>query len=100
MWKIIQREKAEKNLRESESLAAMGRAMAAVAHDMKTPLIAIGGFARLAQKRIEEDSPIQEKLEIVVKETQRMENMVRSMLDFSRPLELECSKGDMCQLVE
>ncbi len=99
MWKIIQREKAEKNLRESESLAAMGRAMAAVAHDMKTPLIAIGGFARLAQKRIEDDSPIQEKLEIVVKETQRMENMVKSMLDFSRPLELECSKGDMCQLV-
>jgi len=99
MWKIIQREKAEKNLRESESLAAMGRAMAAVAHDMKTPLIAIGGFARLAQKRIEEDSPIQDKLEIVVKETRRMENMVKSMLDFSRPLKLKCSKGDISQLV-
>ena len=99
MWKIIQREKAEKNLRESESLAAMGRAMAAVAHDMKTPLIAIGGFTRLAQKRIEDDSPIQDQLEIVVKETQRMENMVKSMLDFSRPLELECSKGDIGQLV-
>ncbi len=99
MWKIIQREKAEKNLRESESLAAMGRAMAAVAHDMKTPLIAIGGFARLAQKRIEDDSPIQDQLEIVVNETQRMENMVKSMLDFSRPLELECSKGDIGRLV-
>ena len=99
MWKIIQREKAEKDLRESESLAAMGRAMAAVAHDMKTPLIAIGGFAGLARKRINVGSPVQNLLEIVVKETQRMENMVKSMLDFSRPLELECSKGDMGQLV-
>ncbi len=99
MWKIIQREKAEKDLRESESLAAMGRAMAAVAHDMKTPLIAIGGFACLAQKRINAGSPVQNLLEIVVKETQRMENMVKSMLDFSRPLELECSKGDIGQLV-
>jgi PAS domain S-box-containing protein len=99
MWKIIQREKAEKDLRESESLAAMGRAMAAVAHDMKTPLIAIGGFACLAQKRINIGSPVQNLLEIVVKETQRMENMVKSMLDFSRPLELECSKGDIGQLV-
>ena len=100
MWKIIQREKAAKDLRESESLAAMGRAMAAVAHDMKTPLIAIGGFACLAQKRINVGSPVQNLLEIVVKETQRMENMVKSMLDFSRPLELECSKGDMGQLVD
>ena len=100
MWKIIQREKAEKDLRESESLAAMGRAMAAVAHDMKTPLIAIGGFACLAQKRINAGSPVQNLLEIVVKETQRMENMVKSMLDFSRPLELECSKGDMGQLLD
>ncbi|MGC8495068.1 MAG: PAS domain S-box protein, partial [Syntrophobacteraceae bacterium] len=98
MWKILQREKAEKRLRDSESLAAMGRAMAAVAHDMKTPLIAIGGFSRLAQKRIGEDSPVQELLEIVVKETARMESMVKDMLDFSRPLELEFSRVDMVGL--
>ena len=99
MWKIIQREKAEKHLRASESLAAMGRAMAAVAHDMKTPLIAIGGFSRLAQKRIEDDSPVQDLLEIVVKETGRMESMVKDMLDFSRPLELEFSAADIGRLV-
>jgi PAS domain S-box-containing protein len=99
MWKIIQRERAEKHLRESESLAAMGRAMAAVAHDMKTPLIAIGGFTRMAQRRIEDDNPVQELLEIVVKETLRMENMVKSMLDFSRPLKLDLSKGDIALLV-
>ena len=99
MWKIIQRQKAERSLRESESLAAMGRAMAAVAHDMKTPLIAIGGFTRRAQKAIEANSPVQQQLEIVVRETRRMENMVKSMLDFSRPLKLECSSGDVGQLV-
>ena len=99
MWKIIQRERAEKDLRESESLAAMGRAMAAVAHDMRTPLMAIGGFTRLALKRIGDGSPIRDKLEIVVKETQRMENMVKSMLDFSRPLKLERSNLDIAPLV-
>lgn len=98
MWKIMQREKAEKSLRESESLAAMGRAMAAVAHDMKTPLIAIGGFASLALKHIENGSPIRDKLEIVVKETRRMENMVKSLLDFSRPLKLDRTEGDLASL--
>jgi PAS domain S-box-containing protein len=100
MWKIMQREKAEMTLRESETLTAMGRALAAVAHDMKTPLIAIGGFTRLAQRNIEKDSPVQSKLEIVVKETLRLEKMVKDMLDFSRPLHLDLSKGDVCQLVD
>ena len=100
MWKIIQRERAKKALRESERLAGMGRAMAAVAHDMKTPLIAIGGFSRLAQKHIEKGSPVQGKLDIVVKETQRLENMVKDMLDFSRPLELRLSRGDIRSVVD
>jgi PAS domain S-box-containing protein len=100
MWKIMQRERAEKKLRESERLSAMGRALAAVAHDMKTPLIAIGGFTLLAQRQIDSDSPVQEKLAIVVRETLRLENMLKDMLDFSRPLNLELSKGDMDTMVE
>ncbi len=99
MWKIMQRERAEKTLRESERLTAMGRALAAVAHDMKTPLIAIGGFTRLAQKYIAPQSPVQAKLDIVIEETQRLENMVKDMLDFSRPLELNRSSGDVCHLI-
>lgn len=100
MWKIMQRERAEKTMRESERLTAMGRALAAVAHDMKTPLIAIGGFTRLVQRQIEKNVPAQDKLEIVIRETRRLENMVKDMLDFSRPLSLELSKGDISQLVD
>ena len=99
MWKLVQRERAEKTLRESERLAAMGRAMSAVAHDMRTPLIAIGGFARIAERLIEKDSPAQDKLGIVLKETRRLEEMVRDVLDFSRPLELKHSAGDVCELI-
>jgi signal transduction histidine kinase len=99
MWKLVQRERAEEALRESERLAAMGRAMSAVAHDMRTPLIAIGGFTHLALKHIAKDSPVHEKLEIVLKETQRLEDMVKDMLDFSRPLQLKRSAVDIGQLV-
>ncbi len=78
----------QQRLREAECLATMGRALSAVAHDMKTPLIAIGGFTRLAQKKLPSTDPIYEKLDIVVHETQRLENMVKDMLDFAKPLEL------------
>ena len=94
------REKArQKALRESEALAAMGRAMAAVAHDMKTPLIAIGGFANQVRKEFKEPDPKYQKLGIVVRETSRLENMVRSMLDFSRPLSLDCKQSDLSGLI-
>jgi two-component system, NtrC family, sensor histidine kinase HydH len=82
----------QKRLRETESLAAIGRTVSCLAHDMKTPLVAIGGFARLVQKKIEQNHPSYEKLGIVLKETERLENMVKDMLDFSRPLELHLSE--------
>jgi signal transduction histidine kinase/DNA-binding response OmpR family regulator len=99
MWKLIRRQRAEKALRESESLVAMGRALSSLAHDMKTPLIAIGGFASLVRRRMERDNPLRSKLEIVIKETERLEKMVRNMLDFSRPVELERNAEDIDKLI-
>ena len=84
-----------KRMLEAESLAAMGKAAAAVAHDMKTPLIAIGGFTTSVQKTLTKADPNYAKLDIVVSETRRLENMIRQMLDFSRPLELDRSQGDI-----
>jgi signal transduction histidine kinase len=94
------RENAEqKRLREAESLAAMGKAVSSLAHDLKTPLIAIGGLSRLIRNRLEGDIPSQEKLDIIIQEVLRLEKMVEEMLDFSRPLELHCSEKDINQLV-
>ena len=89
MWKLIERERAARALREAENFAAVGRALSGVAHDMKIPLVAIGGFSRLVQGHLSEDDPDRGKLEIILKETERLENMVKDMLDFSRPLVLE-----------
>lgn len=100
MWKLIQRQKAEKALRDAESLTAMGRALSSVAHDMKTPLIAIGGFAQMVHRHLEEGSQDQAKLGIVIKETRRLEAMVKDMLDFSRPLELDRHHEDVNEIVE
>jgi two-component system, NtrC family, sensor histidine kinase HydH len=105
------RERAEqKRSREVEGMAAIGRAMSGVAHDMKTPLIAIGGFSRLVQGKLQKcDSgsehcmivtkEAREKLDIVISETRRLESMVKDMLDFAGPLELHQSKVDIIQLV-
>jgi signal transduction histidine kinase len=99
MWRLIQKQKSEKLLREAESLSAIGRALSGVAHDMKTPLIAIGGFTQIVHRHLDEANPDRAKLEIVLKETQRLENMVKDMLDFARPLELDRSENDINAVV-
>lgn len=98
---LSDREKArEKALRESENLASIGRAVSALAHDMRTPLIAIGGFTRLAQERLSGEDDIRKKLDLVIGATDRLEVMVKDMLDFSRPLRLDFARKDINALVQ
>lgn len=99
MWRLIERERARRALRESENLAAMGRALASVAHDIKTPLISIGGFTKMVQRHLDPASRDFANLGIVLGETERLENMVKDMLDFSKPLELHKSPQDVCGIV-
>lgn len=100
LGKLRDQEKAvQKRLREAERLAAMGKAFSGLAHDLKTPLIAIGGLSRLVQKNLEEDNPCRNKLDLVIKETQRLEEMVKEILDFSKPLELRRSKDDIGKVI-
>ncbi len=79
-----------KKILDLERLAAMGKAVSAVAHDFRAPLMAVGGFTLSVLKKLDREDPSYRKLEIVVNETRRLENMIREMLDFARPVELHC----------
>ena len=86
--------------KQAENLAAIGRALSAVAHDMKTPLIAIGGFANLIKKHLLPGNPDCSKLDIIISETARLEGMVKDMLDFSRPLDLNRVEVDISSMID
>jgi two-component system, NtrC family, sensor histidine kinase HydH len=94
------RERAgQRRLREFEGLASVGKAVSALAHDLKTSLIAIGGLSRSVLKSLEKDGPSRKKMDVIVEETQRLECMVKEMLDFSRPLELRRSREDINHVI-
>jgi len=97
---LVERER-KKNaaLLKAESLAAVGRAVSDVAHDMKAPLMAIGGFASQVSRALDPEDPKQKKLLLVVQETARLESMVREMLDFGRPMEIQCEETNLNDLV-
>ncbi len=91
--------KRQDELRQAQSLAAMGRAAASVAHDLKTPLITIGGFVSQVSRKMPSEDPGREKLAIVIEQIRRLENLVQEMLAFARPLDLQLSPDDLNQVV-
>ena len=81
---------AQSKLLQSEKFVALGEMAAAVAHEIRNPLVSIGGFARRLSRRLgnSEDSKY---VDIISKEVQRLENILNDILRFSReePTELE-----------
>ncbi len=68
----------------SERFAAIGEAAAYVSHEIKNPLMVIGGLARQVENKENEPS-LKEKLHIIQSEVQRLENFLGDLRDFTRP---------------
>jgi two-component system, NtrC family, sensor histidine kinase HydH len=97
---ISDREKASLNaLQKSETLADLGGAVSGILHDMKTPLIAIGGYARSIKKNLSETDPNQKKLDTIVKEVERLDNLTRDILFYARPVPEKPPPRDLNELV-
>jgi two-component system sensor histidine kinase HydH len=97
---LREREKRERRRTQKiENLAAIGKTVSGIAHDMKTPLVAIAGFSRQILKKPGEGEPQREKLMIIHQEAQRLENMVKDMLEYARPLNLQLSPEDVNQII-
>ncbi len=76
---------SQERLVRSESFAAVGEAAAYVSHEIKNPLMVIGGLARQVERTIEDGVAIRQKLQIIQSEVQRLENFLGDLRDFTRP---------------
>lgn len=90
-----------RNLRErvihSERMAALGELAARVAHEIRNPLISIGGFARRLEKKLEGD--IQEYAKIIVNEVSRLENILKEILGFVKSSRVNKSRVNINDLL-
>lgn len=73
----------EKTL-QSERLATIGRGVSYIAHEIKNPLMLIGGFSRQVQNSLKQDDPSRKKLQIVQEEIKRLEELLIELSDFTR----------------
>jgi len=68
----------------SEKLASIGRLAAGVAHEINNPLGGVLTFSMLALEDCDDDHPLKQSLEVIVKQTLRCRETVKGLLDFAR----------------
>ncbi len=65
-----------------EKLGALGQMAEGVAHEVRNPMVTIGGFARRIRERLEPGDPLREYAEHIIKEVERLESMVEEIVRF------------------
>jgi signal transduction histidine kinase len=78
---------AQLQLLEQERLTALGQAAADIAHEIRNPLVSIGGFARRLMSRSSSDPYSAQYSKIIVDETSRLERILNDVLLFTREKE-------------
>ncbi|OGR30799.1 MAG: hypothetical protein A2139_07280 [Desulfobacca sp. RBG_16_60_12] len=98
---LRERKRLEEELLRSERLSALGRAAAHINHEIKNPLMLIGGFARQVLKDLPGDlEKDKEKLQIMVDEVQRLESFLAEVGSYAKISEPQKRLGDLNALVQ
>jgi len=83
----------------SERLSALGQLAAEITHEIKNPLMLIGGFAQQLSRVIDDEKHLQ-KLNIITDEVTRLEKLLTDLREFHLPKTIASEKVDLKELFQ
>jgi two-component system, NtrC family, sensor histidine kinase PilS len=90
----------EREVRLQDRLAAVGRLAAAIAHEIRNPLTSIAGSVSMLSAVPEMSEEHRHLLEIVTRESQRLNGIITDFLSYSRGKQYHFDKVDLVPLLE
>ena len=98
---VTEQYKLEQERKDREKLAALGEMSARVAHELRNPIMVIGGFLKRLKKNINDPQARERYMEIVTREVENLENIVSEILEFSKEKRgIELNTFDINDLVD
>jgi PAS domain S-box-containing protein len=91
----------ENEIELSRRLAAIGRLTSGVAHEVKNPINAIVIHLEILRERLLHPDPeTRRHIDIIASEIQRLDRVVKTLIDFTRPIDLRLAEVDLRKLME
>jgi signal transduction histidine kinase len=89
-------EAIESELELSRRMSAIGRLTSGVAHEVKNPINAIVVHLELLKNKLDGTTPnARRHLDVIDAEIRRLDRVVQTLVDFSRPVELQLREQDL-----
>jgi len=89
----------EERIRRRETLAAIGELSAGIAHEIRNCLNPISGSVEVLQRELKVKGENARLLELIVRESERLDNFIRELLDYARERPLKCETLDLGELL-
>jgi signal transduction histidine kinase len=84
---------------QSEKMAALGAMMAEITHEIRNPLVSIGGFTRRLAKKMQ-SGEAKKYIDIILSEVSRLEGIIHDNLSYIKEMAPQLAETDMNSLLE
>jgi signal transduction histidine kinase/uncharacterized protein YigA (DUF484 family) len=83
-----------------EKMAALGELSSTIAHEIRNPLVSIGGFARRLYRSMPDEAPEKRYTQTIMIEVSRLEKILSDLLDYTRKEPLSFAEVDLREILE
>ena len=94
----IERAEVVDRLAHRRRLEAIGEVSAGIAHELRNPLFGISSAAQLLRFRVRDDPVVERNVGRILREVERLNGVVSSLLEYARPAPLRVSPADPDEL--
>lgn len=97
---VTERKKNQTLFLRYERLAAVGKAIAAIAHEVRNPLAVVAGTTEILREKVKGQPELAREVAVLMEQTGRLKNFINDILDYSREMPVKKGTIDPKSLLE